>query len=295
MTEAARTGTPPTLNDPFARLEGPLADTTRMRLRVVRNELLTPAMQQVVLTAPELAGLAYRPGQDVMLMVDVDGDRPVRRRYTLRAIDPARRLLTLGIVRHEDGPGERWVRAARPGDEIEGIAPRGKIFPAENAAWHLFAGDFSALPAYFAMASSLPAQARVTLILEVPGPDDEQELAAEADTQVRWLHRRDRPPATLRRWWPPSRTSRCRRATATPTWPGRPGWCWRCARRWPHGGCRTARCHPRPTGAWERPTRRTASRPRSEPQQQADGEAAALGLFRTESRRASRRPARGRR
>ena len=193
MTEAARTGTPPTLNDPFARLEGPLADTTRMRLRVVRNELLTPAMQQVVLTAPELAGLAYRPGQDVMLMVDVDGDRPVRRRYTLRAIDPARRLLTLGIVRHEDGPGERWVRAARPGDEIEGIAPRGKIFPAENAAWHLFAGDFSALPAYFAMASSLPAQARVTLILEVPGPDDEQELAAEADTQVRWLHRRDRP------------------------------------------------------------------------------------------------------
>jgi NADPH-dependent ferric siderophore reductase len=193
MTEAAQTGTPPVLNDPFARLEGPLAGTIRMRLRVVRNDLLTPAMQEVVLTAPELAGLAYRPGQDVMLMVAVDGDRPVRRRYTIRAVDQARSLLTLGIVRHEGGPGERWVRAARPGDEIEGIAPRGKIFPSEDAAWHLFAGDFSALPAFFAMAGSLPAHARATIILEVPGPDDEQELAAAADARVHWLHRLDRP------------------------------------------------------------------------------------------------------
>jgi NADPH-dependent ferric siderophore reductase len=193
MTEAARTGNPPVLNDPFARLEGPLAGTTRMRLRVVRNDPLTPAMQQVVLAAPELADLAYRPGQDVMLMVDVDGDRPVRRRYTIRAIDPDQRLLTLGIVRHDDGPGERWVRAARPGDGIEGIAPRGKIFPSADAAWHVFAGDFSALPAFFAMAGSLPAQARATVILEVPGPDDQQDLAAAADVGVQWLHRQDRP------------------------------------------------------------------------------------------------------
>ena len=55
MTDAARPGPQPVLNDPFARLEGPLAGTTRMRLQVVRNDLLTPAMQRVVLTAPELA------------------------------------------------------------------------------------------------------------------------------------------------------------------------------------------------------------------------------------------------
>src|SRR5215469_6202665 len=192
MTDAARTG-PPMLNDPFARLEGPLAGTTRMRLQVVRNDLLTPAMQQVVLTAPELATFGYRPGQDVMLMVAIHGDRPVRRRYTIQAVDPAERLLTLGIVRHDGGPGERWVRAARPGDQIEGIGPRGKIFPSADAAWHLFAGDFSALPAFFAMAGSLSAQARVTIILEVPGPGDQQELASEAEARVLWLHRQDRP------------------------------------------------------------------------------------------------------
>jgi len=150
------------LNDPFAKLEGPLAGATRMRLEVAENRPLTPAMQQVVLSAPELAGFSYRPGQDFMLMVAVDGDRPVRRRYTIRDIDTAAGLLTLGIVRHDGGPGERWVATVRPGDHIEGIGPRGKIFPAEGVAWHLFAGDFSALPAYFAMAGSLPAGQRTS-------------------------------------------------------------------------------------------------------------------------------------
>jgi NADPH-dependent ferric siderophore reductase len=193
MTDAARTGTPPVLNDPFARLEGPLAGTIRMRLRVVRNELLTPAMQEVVLFAPDLADFAYRPGQDIMLMVDVDSGRPVRRRYTIRAVDPARCLLTLGIVRHGEGPGERWVQVARPGTEIEGIGPRGKIFLSPDADWHLFAGDFSALPAYLTMADSLPAGARATVILEVPGPEDQQELTGGADTSLQWLHRQGRP------------------------------------------------------------------------------------------------------
>jgi NADPH-dependent ferric siderophore reductase len=182
------------LNDPFAKLEGPLAGTTRMRMEVVENRPLTPSMQQVVLSAPELAQFEYRPGQDLMLMVAVDGDRPVRRRYTIRETDPAQCRLTLGIVRHDGGPGERWVATARPGDQIEGIGPRGKIFLAEGAAWHLFAGDFSALPAYLAMAGSLPAGRRATVILEVPGHEDEQELTAAADVELAWLHSDGRAP-----------------------------------------------------------------------------------------------------
>src|ERR1022692_1898225 len=116
------------LDDPFAELRGPLAGTVQ----------LTPHMRRLMLTAPELADLTYRPGQDVMLLVAVDGNRPVRRRYTIRALDPASRMLTLDIVLHGDGPGERWVRAARPGDRIEGIGPRGKITTAAGADWHLF-------------------------------------------------------------------------------------------------------------------------------------------------------------
>src|SRR5262245_62977947 len=131
MTESGPAGV--ALNDPFAVLTGPLAPSARMQREVVGSRPLSPGMQRLVLTAPELATLEYRPGQDMMLMVAVDGDRPVRRRYTIRALDPARRLLTLDIVRHAGGPGERWVAAARPGDRIEGIGPRGKIFLAEAA------------------------------------------------------------------------------------------------------------------------------------------------------------------
>ncbi len=175
--------------DRFAELTGPLAGTTRMRLEVVTSERLTPVMQQVVLTAPELATFSYRPGQDVMLRVAVTGGRPVRRRYTIRDVDRERRLLTLGIVRHADGPGERWVAAARPGDAIEGIGPRGKIFPREGAGWHLFVGDESALPAFFAMARGLPPGTPAAVILEVPGPQDEQPLTAPAEVSLTWLHR----------------------------------------------------------------------------------------------------------
>ena len=117
------------LNDPFAKLEGPLAGTTRMRMEVVENRPLTPSMQQVVLSAPELAGFSYRPGQDFMLMVAVDGDRPVRRRYTIRHIDPARCLLTLGIVRHDGGPGRALGRDGAAGGRDRGNRPARQDLP----------------------------------------------------------------------------------------------------------------------------------------------------------------------
>ena len=188
------------LDDPFAELRGPLAGTVRMRLEVTDNVPLTPHMQRLVLTAPELADLTYRPGQDVMLLVAVDGNRPVRRRYTIRDLDTTRRLLTLDIVRHGDGPGERWVRSAQPGDTIEGIAPRGKVFMDSQADWHLFAADESGLAAVFAMTGSLPADGRATAILEVPELADEQRPTVPAGVSLHWLTRDGRPagdPAAL--------------------------------------------------------------------------------------------------
>jgi hypothetical protein len=99
------------LDDPFAQLTGPLASTTRLDFEVVDSARLTPHMQRLRLTAPQLDGFGYLPGQDVMLLVAAEGNRPVRRRYTIRQLDPAARLLTLDIVLHGDGPGERWVRS----------------------------------------------------------------------------------------------------------------------------------------------------------------------------------------
>jgi NADPH-dependent ferric siderophore reductase len=181
------------LDDPFAVLAGPLAGTTRLTLTVTGSGALTPHMHRLQLTAPELAGLRYLPGQDMMLLVGVEGNRPVRRRYTIRDLDTARQSVTLDVVRHGAGPGEQWVSAARPGDTIEGIAPRGKITMSPDADWHLFIGDESALPAIFVMAESLPAERQAVILLEIPEPADEQPLAAKAGLDLRWLPRQGGP------------------------------------------------------------------------------------------------------
>jgi NADPH-dependent ferric siderophore reductase len=181
------------LDDPFAVLAGPLAGTSRLSLEVIDAAQLTPHMRRLRLTAPQLAGFGYLAGQDVMLLVDVEGNRPVRRRYTIRGLDQASRTITIDVVLHGDGPGERWVRAARPGDTIEGIGPRGKITTAEDADWHLFVGDESALPAIFRMAEALPGGTPVRILIEIPDPEDEQDLRAVASAHVTWLHRRGAP------------------------------------------------------------------------------------------------------
>ena len=189
MPDALPQSTIATLDDPFAQLSGPLAGTTRLDFEVADSARLTPHMQRLRLTAPQLAGFQYLPGQDVMLLVAADGNRPLRRRYTIREFDRAERLVTLDIVLHGEGPGERWVRSAAPGDRSEGIGPRGKITISAGADWHLFLTDESGLPAAFAMTGALPSGSDATLVIEVPEEQDEQDLPAVASTRISWLHR----------------------------------------------------------------------------------------------------------
>ncbi|HEU5418539.1 MAG TPA: siderophore-interacting protein [Streptosporangiaceae bacterium] len=193
MTDALPEAVRETLDDPFAQLTGNLADTRRLHFTVRSAAQLTPRMRRIELSAPELDGFSYAPGQDVMLLVAADGNRPVRRRYTIRSLDLAARQLTIDVVLHGDGPGERWIRATRPGDRIEGIGPRGKITINPAADWHLFMGDESALPAIFAMTEALPGDSVATIVLEIPGPDDEQDINPAARTRLTWLHRLSGP------------------------------------------------------------------------------------------------------
>jgi NADPH-dependent ferric siderophore reductase len=193
MTDALPQAVMAQLEDPFAQLTGSLAGTRRLQFEVVTSAQLSPHIQRIELTAPELDSFSYEPGQDVMLLVAADGKRPVRRRYTIRYLNHARQLLTLDVVLHGQGPGEQWIRAARPGDRIEGIGPRCKITTSSEADWHLFIGDEAAMPAILAMTESLSGDSEATIVLEVPDAADEQEFTAEAKVRLSWLHRMDGP------------------------------------------------------------------------------------------------------
>jgi len=162
---------------------------------------VTPDMRRIRLTSPTLEAFDYLPGQDMALGILVDARGMVRRRYTIRRFDRDRRLLDLDIVMHGDGPGIRWARAAHPGVAIEAIGPRGKISPAADADWHLFAGDATAVPGSFAMMEALPGRVRARAYLEVEGPDERQlEIASAPNKTVSWRYASDRyeqPPGGL--------------------------------------------------------------------------------------------------
>jgi NADPH-dependent ferric siderophore reductase len=149
-------------------------------------------MRRIQLTGPSLDGFEYFPGQDLALGVVRDDGSMVRRRYTIRRFDGGERLIDLEFVMHGDGPGIRWAQAARPGMAVEAIGPRGKIGLVPNAAWHLFAGDATAVPGAFAMMEALAAGVPARAYLEVDGPDERQQLGAnETNRIVTWRYGRD--------------------------------------------------------------------------------------------------------
>ena len=176
----------------LGRPDGPLAGALLWPLEVVGGRFVTPRMRRIEFTGTNLGDLEHRPGQDLMLRIPSEG-RTVNRRYTIRSFDRDRAMVTIDAVVHGDGLGSRWLTAAVPGDRLDAIGPRGKTYLAENVAWHLFAGDESALPAMLAMAECAPVNSLAIVVAEVADALEEQSVAVTA-TDVRWLHRGDVEP-----------------------------------------------------------------------------------------------------
>jgi NADPH-dependent ferric siderophore reductase len=169
---------------------GPLEDASLWAMEVVRAADLTPTMRRIELTSPGLDLLRYRPGQDLMFRIAVEGGAVTNRRYTIRTFDRDRATVTCDMLLHGNGPGARWAAAARPGDRIDAIGPRGKIW-VESADWHWFLGDESAVPATLAMLEDLPPTATALALLDVATPGEEQAFVRRptATVEVMWLHR----------------------------------------------------------------------------------------------------------
>jgi len=194
VTESVPTpssGVDMTADDFLARVP----DTRLLNLRVVGIEETGTSMRAVQFASDELAGFSYAPGQDLMVLVDTSGGRSIRRRYTIRRLDPVDNVVELDVITDSGGPGGRWARGLAVGDRVEGLGPRGKITLSDAADWHLFIGDDVAVPAFAAMVEALPPTGRAIVVAEIDGASDEPKIdpVSGVDLSVIWRHRNGGP------------------------------------------------------------------------------------------------------
>ncbi|GHF72721.1 siderophore-interacting protein [Seohaeicola zhoushanensis] len=162
----------------------------RRSLTVERVERLTPHMIRVHLTGADLAGFVSAAFDDhLKVFLPRDGAEPDRRDYTPRRYDAAANRLLLDFVDHDAGPAAEWARGAQAGDTLEIAGPRGSAVIAGDIAQWLLIGDETALPAIGRQVEELRQGPRVTSIVAVPGPADEQRFESAAEHRALWLHR----------------------------------------------------------------------------------------------------------
>lgn len=122
------------------------------------------------------------------LIWPADERRPIIRKYTIRAIDPAAGTVDIDFVRHADaGPGAEFAENARPGQVIGMIGPGGLGAP--PADWYLLAGDETALPAIGRILENLDPVAQGVALIEVADADEIQPLRHPPGVELRWLLR----------------------------------------------------------------------------------------------------------
>ena len=180
-------------------------------LEVVRSVRLGPHLVRLTLGGPGFAQFQPKDATDQYVKLlfadpalgltppyDMDALRetlpmekmPVRRTYTVRAVDRQAGTIDVDFVVHGDeGLAGPWAANAQPGDTVVFSGPGGNHLPDPEADWHLIAGDESAIPAIAATLEAMPSHTQGVVLIEVPGPEDELQLTAPEGIEVRWLHR----------------------------------------------------------------------------------------------------------
>lgn len=167
-----------------ARRPRPTYEVTVVRTETVGAHLVRVIAEGESLATfgdPDLPGL---PSTDSYVKLAF-GD--ATRTYTVRSFDRAERRIAIDFVVHGDeGLAGPWAKSARPGDTLTIMGPGGAYSPDAAAAWHLLAGDLSAVPAIASALEALPADARGSAVIEVESDADRIDLTAPAGVNVRW-------------------------------------------------------------------------------------------------------------
>lgn len=160
-------------------------------LTVLRTEELTPHMQRVYLGDPGFADFEPSEFTDSYVKLAFGSeDDEIKRTYTVRSVDTAKREIAIDFVVHGDeGVAGPWAATVQPGEQIGLYGPGGAYSPRSDADWHLFAGDESAIPAISAAVEALPEDAIAKVFIEVADRKDEIYMETLAVVDVTWIHR----------------------------------------------------------------------------------------------------------
>jgi NADPH-dependent ferric siderophore reductase len=138
----------------------------RRDVEVAKVERLGAHFVAVTFRGEELADFVSASFDDhVKFMFDDGGAEPVRRDYTPRRYDREARELTIEFALHGHGKASSWARQAAVGQRATIGGPRGSMIVPADYAWHLLAGDASALPAIRRRMEELPAGVRAIVIV----------------------------------------------------------------------------------------------------------------------------------
>lgn len=189
------------MKPPFSgrRVQRVRHELRRRDVQVAAVRPLGPHFVGITFTGETLDDFVSESFDDhVKLMFADAGGEPVRRDYTPRRFDRARRELTVEFALHGHGPAADWARNARVGQPAVIGGPRGSMIVPTDYDWHLLAGDASALPAIHRRLEELPAGTRAIVVLQIANPADRRDLASAAALELHWASSSDAWLATLR-------------------------------------------------------------------------------------------------
>lgn len=177
----------------------------RRELTVARVAPLGSELVRVVFAGESLADFVSLGFDDhVKFMLEGAGAEPVRRDYTPRRFDAARGELTIDFALHGDGAASDWARQAAPGQRAVVGGPRGSMIVPLDYAWHLLAGDATAVPAISRRLEELPAGAIATVVAQVSDASVLREVASAARVDLRVVADGDALEQAVRDWtFPP--------------------------------------------------------------------------------------------
>lgn len=144
------------------------------RIQRVRHELKLRELQvsKVDRLTPNYISVTFK-GETLHDFVSASYDDHVkffvseeaRRDFTPRSYDNVAGELTIEFALHDTGAASDWARQAAPGQIANIGGPRGSMIIPMDYAWHVLAGDATALPAIRRRLEELPADARVQVLV----------------------------------------------------------------------------------------------------------------------------------